>query len=466
MQKGFWNKQMIVQVWIFAIIIFIAELLLLNEKLILFPYIAAGFITIVLFFLFSNRLFHWWAHLDNYHFEKRLFIWSLGIRISAAIGLYFFYKLQTGEPFEYFAVDSKFYHIHALNIADHFRMGNFNIAEYLKELPFSDQGYNIYLGTIYTLTGKSIIASRVINALFSSLSVIFIYRSAKYISGEHVARIAGIAAMLLPNLLLYLGTGLKETIMVFIVSLLLLQTIRFVLLEKRSVPVVFSILLLLASLFLFRTVLAAVMCMAFISYGIFTNPSKHRVINIFSSAIVIAVFAFLLFSSHLGDEISEYLARTNTIADHMEFRATREGGNKLAVLAGAPLFLSVILIAPFPSFVHVPEQDILWMFIGGNFIRNVYAWFTILGIIYALKNNFRKHSILIFYVLGYLGVLANSGFALSERFHLPAVPGLIILSAIGLTHYSQSLKKLFPVYLFVASLLIIGWNYVKLAGRL
>lgn len=466
MRRGFWDKRFVVQVTLFAAMVFIAEILLLHDHLVNISFIIGGFITVVTYFVFSNRFFHWWHNASPKQFERNLFAGSLILRLAAAIVLYAFYYYQTGEPFEYFAVDSKFYHENAMRIAMHFRLLNFNIAEYLNELSFSDWGFNIYLGALYSIFGPIVILPRLINTFFSSITVIMIYRTTRDIADEHAARIAGITSMLLPNFLLYLGTGLKETIMIFLVVAVMYLSVRLLLLKKITAFNILSLVFLLFSLFTFRTVLAAVMVCAFMLYGLLTSPWQNRLVNYFSIALVLTGFAYLFINSQVGNEVSQYVEKYGNVAEHMEFRATRDGGNKLAILAGVPLFMSVILMAPFPSFVYVPEQDILWMFISGNFIRNVYAYFIIAGLIYIVRYDFRKAGIIIIYTLGYLAVLANSGFALSERFHLPAVPGLIIISAIGLSQYGQGLRIWFPLYLLVAGILIIGWNYVKLTGRL
>ncbi len=76
------------------------------------------------------------------------------------------------------------------------------------------------------------------------------------------------------------------------------------------------------------------------------------------------LFAFMMTASDMGNEIAAYYEkRTGALSENMQFRAAREGGNKYALMASAPLFVSVILIAPFPSFVYVFEQENLWMFL-------------------------------------------------------------------------------------------------------
>jgi len=465
--NGFWDKKLIFQIITMAIVTFCLIFILFFDKLVPTNYIAGGFITILVYFTGTWLIFQQWKNLQPSQFEWRLLLVALSIRIAAAVSFYFFYLSETGVPFEYNAVDSLFYHRTAITVSQHLRQMDFNFSSYLSGVSFSDQGYNIFLGSVYAIFGPSIIIVRLINTIFSTLTVILIYRLSKNLLSEHVARIAGIAALLLPNFLLYLGTHLKESLMVFLVMALLYQTVQFVKFQKRNAWVICSLLLLFYMLFMFRTVLAAIMLASFILYVFFHAPPKSKIANFVAAGFLLIAFGYLIFISQAGNEIGEYLAKRETaVADNLQYRASRDGGNKFAMAAGVPLFLAIIFIAPFPSFVFVPEQDLLWMFISANFIRNVYAFFTLAGIVWIFKTNFRNCGLLLFFAFGYLGVLANSGFAISERFHMPVVPILLIFSSIGIANYGLKLRRYYVVYLVFIMLFIIAWNYIKLAGRM
>lgn len=464
--KGCWDKKLVASILLSTVVVFTAIVLLFHDRLVDYSYIAGGFLVVVLYFLFMNRLFHNWKNMQPLKFQWQLFMAAFITRVIAAIVLFLYYKQQTGEPFEYQAIDSKFYHFTALKMAEHFRNMDFHIAGYLSDLSFSDKGYNIYLATIYTFLGPSILAVRILNAFFSACTVLLIYKTGNAVIDDHTGRIAGIMSLLLPNFLLYLGTHLKESLMLFLVMLTIYQVIRFIHFQQRGPVLIISLVLLLFALFTFRTVLAAAMLTSFIGYALIYHPFKNKMVNISAMVFLLAGFAWLALNSQIGTEIAEYLEKKNAVADHMEFRATRDGGNKLALLAGAPLFLSIIFIAPFPSFVFVPGQDPLWLFIGANFIRNIYAFFTIAGILYLLRTRLKKAYILILFAVCYLGILANSGFAISERFHMPAVPLLLLLAATGISHRKKTMPPGFIPYLIFTGILVLGWNFVKLAGRM
>lgn len=454
------------QVIVFTILLFWVIAILYPAHLVPAGYLAGGLITILLFYGIHRLLVQKWAKIPTKKFLIYLLVLSLVLRLMIAISLYLFYKWKTGEPFEFYAVDSKFYHLVATRLSKSISQFDFHFQDQLKDIGFSDRGYNIFLGFVYALFGPSIIKVRLINVVIGALSVRLVFRIAKNIYNEPVARSASIAAALVPNLLLYLGTHLKETLLVFLVLAFADGAVRFVKNRERNIWLILVILLTGFSLFLFRTVLGVVCLLSFAGYAITLKPLHKGWQNLVSAGLLLAVLGYFMLNTEIGNELAEYVEKSKTAqTENMQFRATRDGGNKLALMASAPLFASIILIAPFPSMVVVPEQDLLWMFIGANTIRNIYAIFVLSALFWVFKRDFRSSSILVYLVMGYLLILANSGFAISERFHLPVVPFLLILVAKGMENANPANRRFFPFYLFLVLLMIIGWNYIKLAGR-
>ena len=263
------------------------------------------------------------------------------------------------SAFEYNAVDSHFYHQTAIKIASHFSKGDFNISDYTSGISFSDLGFNVYLGFIYTIFGPSLMISRIIGAIFSSFTVVYIYKITKGIEANSIAaKTAGLSAMILPNFLIYLGTQLKETVMIFIVVAVLLLIIKILKYGQRTLTNILMFLFLLMTLFTFRTVLAAVIIVSCALYGFFGNTLRNRITNIVVTCLIFGAFIFIVINSQVGSEVSEYLAKASTSqSENLQFRANRDYGNKFALLAGAPLFISIIFIAPFPSYIYVPFQE-------------------------------------------------------------------------------------------------------------
>lgn len=466
MQQVAWNKRNIFLVTIFTVVLFWIMVLLFWDRLIPHYYMLAAALVVFLFFWGVGATEKNWSNISSAVFQKRLILYSLLIRFAAVTGLYFFYSYMTGQPYEFHAVDSLVYHQNAVRIAGEFKAMNFDFVSVTKELEFSDKGYNLYLGLIYSLFGPDILVPRFINAIFSTLTVRLIYRTATILLGEKTGRLASIMAMFLPNFLLYLGTHLKEPLMVFLVMTALYTSTRIIRLEKRDAAGMIALLISVLCLFMFRTILAFVAFSSFIAFAILYRPVKGRFFNYAVLFIIIGGFIYLAAGTEITKEIAHYYEKsTSGLSENMEFRANREGGNRLALMASAPLFITIIFMAPFPSFVDIYQQENLWIFLGSNIIRNLYAFFAIAGLIYLIRNRFRETSLLLFFCIGYLLILANSGFAISERFHLPVVPVLLMLAATGVERLRVAKRTYYQAYLVLLVILVIGWNYVKLAGR-
>jgi hypothetical protein len=125
-----------------------------------------------------------------------------------------------------------------------------------------------------------------------------------------------------------------------------------------------------------------------------------------------------------------------------------------------------MLIAPFPTLVNVETQQNQMMLNGGFVVKNIIGFFILLALILLIKTKeFKKHILILAFLLIYLGILALSKFAISERFHMPIYPILLILTAFGISKINKKSAKYYVPYLFLVGAIIIGWNYFKLAGR-
>jgi hypothetical protein len=125
-----------------------------------------------------------------------------------------------------------------------------------------------------------------------------------------------------------------------------------------------------------------------------------------------------------------------------------------------------MLIAPFPTLVNIETQRNAMMINGSVFTRNIYVFFVIIAFIMLYKQKLiTKHIMLISILLSYLVILSMSGYALSERFHMPALPFLIIFAGYGVTRITRQNIKYYIPYLIIISIIIIFWNWFKLAGR-
>ncbi|MFC5413080.1 hypothetical protein ACFPMF_27400 [Larkinella bovis] len=426
-------------------------------------------VEVVLFFYLSSKLSKKWANVSVSLFSKRLFRVAFLIRLIWILFSYLYYNALTGKPFEFEAADSFGYHNEAVWLVGLLKDSKFDVYLAYIGTNYSDMGYPFYLGIFYYLLGDGVLIPRILKAILSSYTCLLVYYIARNNFNESTGRMAGIMAMLVPNLIYYCGIHVKETEMVFLTVWFVYLADQFIRSPKVYLSSIVGIVLVGASVFFFRTVLAA--CLIG-SVGVATFLTSSRISKGYKRVVLgflLIAGVFFIYSTPLGKTIDEYLAASDeNLTSQMKNYATREGGgeNRLARYGSRSIFLPMMLIAPFPTLVYIPEQPNAMMLGGALFTRNVYAFFVLIGLGTLFKRKkLRAHILLLAITFSYIFVLASSGFALSERFHLPLVPFLLILAAYGISQMNRSNKKYFVPYLMLISIIIIGWNWFKVAGR-
>jgi len=426
-----------------------------------------GILEVFTFFFFSSFLSIRWANIHQKSFQKKIFMTAFLIRFVYVISIYFFYLLKNGMPFEFNAGDSVGYHGTAAWIVELYYSGmlKYYFLEYSQGI--SDSGWPLIMAFIYLLSFDSIIVVRIVNVLLSAWMVIFVYKIAQRNFGEHSARITAILAMLLPAFIYYAGLHLKETCMIFLLMVFIERADNLVHSRYFTIINILQVILLGTSLFFFRTVLAAAAWFALFSALLFTSEklmSKfNRIVIIFWFIIAVT----FIFSGKISTEISGYLGASKTNQEERyEFFSTRQGANKLAHYGSSAVFIPIIIPAPFPTLVNIPNQENQMMTNGDLFTRNIYVFFVFVAFYVIIKKkNLRKNILLSVFLATYLLILANSGFALSPRFHVPALPFFLIFAGYGITQTNRNFSSYYVLYVIGISALVIAWNWFKLAGR-
>lgn len=423
-------------------------------------WIAFGLVTVISFFHFTNLLTKRWRFISEKSFIEHLFIIAITIRIIWVLFSYFFYDNMTGKPFEFGATDTLWYHKRAKDFMD-------SPFSYLRIAEPSNSGYIIYLSIIYNIFGVNILIPRLIKALISAYTCIIIYRLATRNFGIKAGRIAGIISMLMPNLIYYCGLHLRETEMVFLLVFFAERT-DFALRKYRlSIKHIIIPFLLLILLFFFRTVIGGVAVLSLLST---ITISSNRIVKWHKRVmfgIVAILFAAFLFGSKISKQVEKYWGERDTNQTiSMQDRTKKAGGNKYAKYGTSTIFIPFILPAPFPTMVFIDKQENIMLLNGTYYARNIYAFFVILAFVLLTKRkSLRNHILILTILIGYLLVIASSGFALAERFHMPIVPFLIIFASYGITQMNNRSRKYYIPYLILIAVIIVGWNWFKLAGR-
>jgi len=428
-----------------------------------------GLIAVVGFFHFSNILTKKWMHITSKRFTENLLTTALILRVIWVVFSYFFYVAMTGHPFEFSTGDAWGYNQCGKEIAAGLRDGNWGIFNvYLDIMGPSDFGYISYLGVLYYIVGDSMIIARLIKALLSAFTVVLIYRLAIRNFGEDIGRMASIFCMLMPNLIYYCGLHLKETEMVFLIVAFVERADYAMRSPRFSFANLALPALLAGSLFFFRTVLGAAALFSFITALLL---SSVRIVKKggrrFILIVWVAVAVIYFMGGRIATEVEEvWDGRVENQQTSMQWRAERKGGNQYAKYASGAIFAPMIMIIPFPTMINIETQPNQQMTHGGYYVKNVLAFFAIFSLFWLLKTGkWRDHLLIISFSLGYLVVIALSAFAHSERFHLPALPFLLILAAVGISQQKNKSKKYYLWYLVFLFVAIVGWSWFKLAGR-
>lgn len=429
-----------------------------------FQFMLFGFAAVLIFFLFSSRLSKEWNMYSSDTFSKKVFIVALLIRIVYVVFIYFYYISVNGEPHAYHKGDEAVYQF----LGEVWRNEGFESMKFeMSWMPLSDSGYSWWLGFEYLLLGTHVLTARLVKCVIDAFSCVLIYNLAKRNFGDPIGRMAAIFCVLMPNLWYYCGVTLKETEMAFLVVLFAERADLVLRSPKIKVAGVIIPALCILIMFSFRTALAAVMFAALAAGLVFTS-SKQLVLwkKILYSA-VFAVWMFMTVGVEIVQETQQiWEGRTTNQTEGMEWRANRAGGNQFARYASATLFAPAIFTMPISSMVAIRNQENQMMMNGANFIKNILSGFVIFAMFsLLLSGEWRKHVLPIALMLGYLVVLVFSNFAQSERFHFPILALELMFAAYGVSLMKNKHKRWFVIWLVVICVAVIGWAWIKLAGR-
>lgn len=434
-----------------------------------------GIVSALGFFYFANLQSKQWLNIRPVTFSKRLFWGAFALRVVWVLVSYYLYNQWTGTAFSIDAGDELFYDEMGRYGASLMRDGNFAIyspmVKYAGTVAFSDMGYPIYLSILYYIFFDSILIARIIKAILSAWTAVLVYKVASRNFGESTGRMAGIFCMLMPNLIYYCSFQLKEIEMVFLAMLFVERADWLLRQPKLKAMQTVAVMLIPLFLFMIRTALAATLVAAFfcallLTTGRVSGFGKRAVLIVVASIFAATMF---LTSTSIGSEVTQmWQTRGSNQQSNMEWRTMRTNGNQFAKYAGAAVFAPMIFTIPFPTMTETPGQENQKMIHGGNFVKNIVSYFTIIALLILLvTGNWRKHVLPIAVLCGYLVVLVFSNFAQSERFHLPILPLSLMFAALGISLMKENpwIKRYFNYWCVLMFLAAVAWNWFKLAGR-
>ncbi len=428
-------------------------------------YIALGFFWVCGFFGMVALCSKSWRSFSEKRFVETIVTVSLALRIVWVIVSYFFYEAVTGIPFEFSAADSLAYHEDAMWLASE---PFSSTGRYLfgAVIMLADSGYPFFLSVIYRIFGPVVIIPRILNALLSAWTCVLLYRIAARTFEEETARMATIMMVFMPNLIIYCGYHLKETLMLFLLVAGLERTDALIRGKQMTFWSILVSSLLVGSLFLFRTALGAAAVIAFASAILASSAPSMKRGGKRIALIGWGVLTLVLFAGgSIATEVEEmWEGREENVVRKREQQAIL--GNQWAKYATGAVMAPMIVVLPFATMVDVDEQYGQQAKSGGNYIRNFMGFFAILAIYEAIRRKKWRDFVLVgAFVVAYLGVVSFSGFSNSERFLLPGLPGLIMMWAYGVSCLQKRSYKLLTPWCFVVVAMEVAWAYFKLGSR-
>lgn len=467
-------RQMANQAIIAYVLAFFAVAILHMDRFMEWYFMLFGLVWVVGFFSLASSLSISWRHVSREKaFEKKLFGTALIIRLCYVVFIHFFYLSMTGKPLEFSTADSEGYIETVqwlLQVLD--SRGWDGLITVLSHLGLGDTGFPVFLMLPYAIFDEAALLVRIIFAFVGSHMCILMYRLTRANMDEPTARLTAIFCMLYPIFICYNGITLKETLMIWILVLFVQQGDD--LLHNRNFKFfkIASVIGLGLLLFTFRTVLGMV---AFLALGFALVFTSNRIVSA-GKKVLIGILALamiaLVASDRLVREINQITSadvRSQTeISLQNRYGSGKRGGlgNSFAKYASAAVFAPLIFTIPFPTMVDVGSQEDMRLIHGGNFVKNVTSGFVILAMFMLLfSGEWRKHTLPLAIMLGYLVMLMFTQFAHSLRFHIPAMPFEMMFVAYAITHLRVKHKRWYVYWLILCVISCVGWNWFKLAGR-
>ena len=430
-----------------------------------------GCVEVLVFFYYGRRLPQKYERYSERHIERRIFWDVVLVYCIWALAYYGFtlavWDTQWEQP-PWCTVDSAGYFATGKWLADCVRDGDLSpwVNWAKAEGGVSDLGYPIVLAICDLLTGDSIICTRIINAFFAGWMIVLLYRLAKRNFGDRVAMLSAVFTFLMPSLIFWTATTMKEAVMTMF-TVWYLERIDFVFRKpKVLIKDYFEIILFSSFLMWFRTALFAVAILTFVVAIVITDKKIISTGRKIALGIFLGLCMLFAFRNEVSQLIGDLMLNREQAKGNLEFRATREGGNSFAKYLSAGLMAPLVFTIPFPTMIDLFGQPTQAMLNGGWYVKNIMSFFLLYGLLVMWRTGeWKQHIIVLAYTLGYMAALALSSYIHAGRFHYPVIPFDMMLAAYGLMHFSRKHMKYFNMFLTFEFFIILFWNWFKLKGR-
>jgi hypothetical protein len=302
-------------------------------------------------------------------FLLNIFIWGLLIRLIIG-SLIFAYRGQ-----EFFGGDAMTYDF--LGNTQLSAWWGDNYAQLVLKNRVSGWGMGYYVGAIYLVIGRNMLATQYVNAVLGAITAPIIFVCAQEVfNNVRVSRLATLAVAFFPSLILWSSQGLKDGPIVFLLALTILATLKLgkKLTFKYMVVLICSLSALLTLRFyLFYMIIAAV-------GGAFVVGSQALTTSSFVRQFVILIalglaLTYLGVTRYAGVQLENFgnlerIERSRKDAAESAnsgFGENADVSTSSGAISNVPLGLVYLFFAPFPwqvgslrQMITLPEMIVWW----------------------------------------------------------------------------------------------------------
>jgi len=300
------------------------------------------------------------------------------------------------------------------------------------------------------MLGVLIKAPWIINPLFGSLSLVFIYLIGRELYSRRIAIYASLLGLFSPFLFFYNTSFLTETTSLFFILIFIFFFIRSLNNDKKRYPFLSGFGLGMS--FIIRPYTVIFACLPFITYIFFKNKVKYFNKLAFVAVGVIPFFLFLMQYNKVltGNAFSQfYLYRNMAYQDNSKY--DYPGFHRTPIPTWQGYGLDDNMYTPMKGLLNIDKN---FVFLN----RDLFGWpisllFIFIPFLFAKKNKWDILFLFMFFsiIIGYF-FFWGSG---ETRYWFSAIPALLFLTASGIDKLPQLLQKVSIPELTVRKLTIV-----------
>jgi 4-amino-4-deoxy-L-arabinose transferase-like glycosyltransferase len=305
--------------------------------------------------------------------------------------------------------------------------------------PDTNWGYHYFAGVIYFVFGRFEANVACFNSVLGTMLAYLVYRLARQLFHEVVAKRAAMLVAFLPSMVLWGAMALKDLPITFLIVVSLSSCIA--LKSKVTLPALVGVFVPLIAIqtmrfYMIYFVLFAIIVALVLDKGSRYLTGAYR--QLFLLGSVVGLFVLLGLADRAETDASQYLSLEYVSSYRRGMAATANSGFDAdvdvsrpgAALAYLPIGFAHLLLAPFPwqmtslrPLIAAPETIFWWTLFPA----------TIRGIVFALRNRFNETFPLVLFsvTLGaaYSLIHGNIGSAFRQRVQILIF--LLIFSSLG-----------------------------------